>query len=485
MTITNDTLSTANPNGVIHIDTTLAPANARANITVKATDVTDNTTTTQTFPVTVTPFDTANPNRPFLGPVPTSINIGLNQKLQFQLTSVATPPNDQLTYTVQGGTTTSSTGTTTFTAVTNATASVSANGLVTVTPTAGYTGPITLLVGVRDQVLRTGTGTTLDAPGNFKTHTITVNVGSSTTPVAQPPLAPQQAVSASTIGTTLIQLSGTNVNTNTTLPLTYQVTTQPTHGTISDFDPATGRLNYTPTAGYIGPDAIAYTVTDPNSNLTSFAAPVNITVSLASTGAVRFFPSDTSTPNATNVPGVLVVTPLPRTDGGTNFINVGQANGNVTVTVNGILDTLQPTIANTNQITIYGSTGNDRLTIDPSLTIPVTLNGGTGGRNVLVAGGGQTAELGWYGKNRLFQGSSRNFQFGQNGHVTFLKGSGTSDVIFSGTPTRFRGHSRHRVLPINTSGTFFTFNAAGKLVKTSSPYARANASAKAAHADKK
>ena len=101
------------------------------------------------------------PERPFLGPVDTTATVGSGQTYTFQLSAVAPQPGDQLTYTVQGGTTTSTTSTgttTTFTPVTNATATVSATGLVTVTPTAGYTGPINLLVGVRDQVNRAGTG---------------------------------------------------------------------------------------------------------------------------------------------------------------------------------------------------------------------------------------------------------------------------------------------------------------------------------------
>ncbi|WP_435010986.1 peptidylprolyl isomerase [Tundrisphaera lichenicola] len=472
VTITADSLSATNPNGVIHIDTGLAPLNAKANITVTATDVTDGTTATQTFPVSVTAL--ASPQRPFISAYDQTINIAQNQSLQFSLSSVKTPPTDTVTYTVQGGTTTSGT-TTTFTPVQNATASVTANGLVTVTPTTGYTGPITLLVGVRDQVNRSGTGT-LDSPSNYKTHTITVNVGSSTTPLPVRPLTQQALVTASTLGATPISLFGMNVNATTTKPLTYAITTQPTHGVLTGFDPTTGTLNYTPAPGYLGPDAIAYTVTDPNSGLTSFATPISINVVQASTGAVRFFANDGS--NSTTVPGVLVVTPVPRTDGGTNSVNVTQSGGNVQVTVNGILDAIQPAVTNVDSITVFGSKANDRIFIDPSVTIPATLNGGTDGKNLLKAGGGPTTEMGWYGKNRMVQGSSQNFQFGQVGHVTFVKGSGTSDIIFSGTPTKFRGNSSNRREPIPTMGTFFVFKQ-GKLVKTSNPYASMNAATKA------
>jgi len=470
VTISGDSLSTANPNGVIHLDTTQTTAPTTANVTVTATDVIDKTTATQTFAVNVSAFDPTNPSRPFISQYDPTLNIGMNQKLQFQLTSVATPPTDPVTYTVQGGTTTANGGgTTTFTPVTNGTASVSPSGLVTLTPTAGYTGPINLLVGVRDQTNRAGTGAALDSPANFKTHAITVNVGSSTTPVAQRPLAQPTTVTAFVNKATPIQLSGTNPNATTTLPLTFALTAPPIHGTVTGFDATTGKLNYTPAAGFTGPDSLQYTVTDPNSNLTSFAATLKINVTQGTTGAVRFFADDLS--NSTTVPGILVVTPQPRTDGGTNTILVSQAGGNVQVTVNGVLDVLQPTLANTDKVIVYGSTANDHITVDNSLTVPVTLNGGTGGKNVLKAGGGQANEEGFYGSNRLVQGSSGNFQFGQSGHVTFVKGSGTSDVIFSGHPGHFIGPRKIRLLPTNTTGTFSTFNGAGKLVKTTSPYA--------------
>ena len=68
----------------------------------------------------------------------------------FQLSAVSTDPGDTLTFGVGGGV--ASDGT--FAPVQNGTAIVDATGKVTVTPAAGYTGPINLLVGVRDQVNR-------------------------------------------------------------------------------------------------------------------------------------------------------------------------------------------------------------------------------------------------------------------------------------------------------------------------------------------
>ena len=42
--------------------------------------------------------------------------------------------------------------------------------------------------------------------------------------------------------------------------LGYMILTQPAHGTISQFNPATGSLVYTPAPGYIGPDTFQYQV---------------------------------------------------------------------------------------------------------------------------------------------------------------------------------------------------------------------------------
>ena len=58
------------------------------------------------------------------------------------------------------------------------------------------------------------------------------------------------------------------------------------------------------------------------------------------------------------------------------------------------------------QIIVFGSKTNDLITVDPSVTVPATLNGGTGGgKNTLKGGGGPTLENGWFGHNLLVGGS--------------------------------------------------------------------------------
>ena len=470
VTITSASVSNVSPDGVIHLDTTLAPVNATANITVTATDVTDGTTAAQTFQANVAADDTTNgPLRPFLGAYDSALTIPHGQTTQFQIMAVSPTPNDPLTYTVQGGVTTSSTGTTSFAAVDTTKLTVTTNastGLVSIKPVATFTGSTEILIGVRDSTDRSGTGT-LDIPANYEYHYINVTVPASTTAVNQRPLTTQRQVMANTLATTPIQLTGSNPNATTTLPLTYAITTQPTHGTVA-LNTTTGLAQYTPTPGYLGPDALAYTATDPNSGLASFGTSINIAVANANTGAVRFIPNSSN-----DTVGTLVVTPVPRTDSGTNVIRASVVNGTVQVTVNGVLDQTQPTTDNVDRIVIYGSKANDNITIDPSLSAIATIDGGHGGKNILTAGSGQTREHGWFGRNTLVQGSSDNYQLGRvNIGDKFVKGTGNTNVIFLGRPGHFTRHlQRNRELPTPTSGRFYKFAANGKtLVVASNPY---------------
>ena len=469
ITITSAAVSDVNPNGVIHLDTTVAPVGAIANVTVTGTDVTDNTTASQTFQVTVgAPSSTVL--RPFVGPYDATLALAVGQSAQFQIFPISATPGDPITYKVAGG---YNLATQTFTDIdtTKINATVDANGLVTVTRAAGSTTAesTTLLIGVRDDTNR-ALPAALDSPGNYEYHTITVNLPAIATAVPFRPLTQQATINAVPAGSTPIQLFGGNPNSNTTLPLTYSIVTPPTFGTITALDATTGALTYTPNTNYAGPDAIAYTVTDPNSGLTSFATTIQINVTNASTGAVRFIANDGS--NSTTTPGVLVVTPNPRTDGGTNTILASVVNGQVQVSVNGVADVLSPTTDNVDRLIIYGSKASDTITVDDSLTAITTLDGGHGGKNVVTAGGGQTREHGWFGSNTLVQGSSENYQLGRRDRVRFVKGTGTSNVIFAGVPGYFRVHlNQNRQLPVPTTGTYFKFARNGRtLVATANPY---------------
>src|SRR5271157_5748384 len=159
-------LSSTNPNGVLHIDTTSAKAGQTATITVTATDPSDGTHVTQSFSVTVS----------------------------------------------------------------------------------AYNGPT-------DPVI------------NFK-------------PFANPTTATTNENHPTTI-----QLASQSGYPDSSTPgtLSYTIVTQPAHGTVSQFNPATGSLVYTPDPGYYGPDSFQYLVqaSGPQSSpatTTSNPASVAITV---------------------------------------------------------------------------------------------------------------------------------------------------------------------------------------------------------------
>ena len=495
--ITNATITNTNPNGVVLLDATGAQPNESSTITVTATDPSTNTTATQTFTVTTSAVPTPA-TRPFVAtlPYPTAVqnspttnqptvyfqqNVGLNQPDVFGIPAVVTSPGDQITYTVQGGiqTSTSSSGqtTTTFATVQNATATVDqTTGIVTVTPNQGYSGSIYLLVGVRNQVNRaaqTNPSATIDDPANFEYHQIKLNVSSSSTPVTLAPIAVPitQTVTAGT--STAIQLQGNGANPQNPPTLTFQLLTQPTKGTITNFNAQTGSLTYTANPNTSGTDTFQYQVTNTSAspNITSQPATVTLNLTLGDTGAVRV------------IGNVLVVTPVPRTDGGTNTINVTQindptnaANDKLQVTVNGTIDAIQPLVSNINRIVVFGSKASDDITIDPSVdsTIPVTLDGGHGGGNNLHAAAGSTREHGWFGFNNLFGGTGPNQLIGRKGHVAFHP-TATTDEIFAGViPPPSKSFFHHNA----PGGTFFK-NVNGRAVPITTPDPSASATRQA------
>ena len=55
-------------------------------------------------------------------------------------------------------------------------------------------------------------------------------------------------------------------------------------------------------------------------------------------------------------------------------ITAAVVNGVVQVTVNGVVDQIQPTTANVDRVVIYGSKANDNITIDPTLAAIATID---------------------------------------------------------------------------------------------------------------
>jgi hypothetical protein len=126
---------------------------------------------------------------------------------------------------------------------------------LTYTPHTNYSGPDSFTFTVFD-------GTATSAVASVSIEVTAVNDA----PVATTGLS----VTAAEDTPTAITLNGSDADGN---PLTFAVTTLPTHGTLSGIPP---NLTYTPALNYNGTDGLAFTVSD--GMATSAAAPVTITV---------------------------------------------------------------------------------------------------------------------------------------------------------------------------------------------------------------
>lgn len=188
----------------------------------------------------------------------------------------------------------------------------------------------------------------------------------------------------------------------------------PVHGTAS-YDPATGRLTYTPDFGYSGPDGFHYTVSD-------------------TTGVWHSFADDFVLINTTAAPRMqvdplggtmLVVDGTPGDD--TILVTPGKRPGDVTVSVNGVVSgPFHPT----GRVVVLGYGGNDRIQVSESVRSTAWLAGGAG-NDVLLAGGGPSVLLGGNGNDILASGRGRDLMVGGAGSDTLL-GNG-DDILVPGT----------------------------------------------------
>ncbi|MFI5459355.1 MAG: peptidylprolyl isomerase [Isosphaerales bacterium] len=297
-----------------------------------------------------------------------------------------------------------------------------------------------------------------DGTTAVQSFTVTINAyaGPATPTINFKPFANVTTASVAENGSQQVQLNGASGYPVTSNPgtLSYSLLSQPTHGTVTNFNASTGTFTYTPASNYLGPDTLQYKVTSTGpqttlpTTLTSNAGTVTINVGATNTGAVNLIGT------------ALVVTPLPRSDHGTNKIEVSEvaqasaAGGSVIqVNVNGELDAIQPGINTVNRIIVFGGKhANNDIIIDPSVTLPTTIDGGRGRINYLTGGGGTTREHGWFGSTTLIGGPGTNQLIGLAGHVRF-KPSKATNVIYAGVPHR-RTHLLH---PVPPSGTFYKF----------------------------
>lgn len=106
------------------------------------------------------------------------------------------------------------------------------------------------------------------------------------------------------------------------------------------------------------------------------------------------------------------------------------ATTNVKVSEKGVADKLFPT-ASVKLISIIGLDGNDVITVDPSVLIPTTIDGGTG-NDTITGGGGKDSISGMDGNDSIVGGANSDLLNGNKDNDTILGGEG-NDLIFGGT----------------------------------------------------
>jgi hypothetical protein len=215
--------------------------------------VTDTTTNLASTPATVSIIVAAPPTANSL-----AMTVAQGQGTTIILSGSSSPPNEPLTFSVTltpaHGTLSSLTSTT---------------GRITYTPFPNYLGLDSFQFTVTD----TTTGVTSVAAAT---------VGLT---VAVPPTASPQAVALVQGQSAPVTLTGTAPNGD---PLTFALTAQPAHGTLSGFDSTAGAVTYTPTGNYVGTDSFTFTITDTTTGLVSAPAIVRLTVSAARALVAQF-----------------------------------------------------------------------------------------------------------------------------------------------------------------------------------------------------
>ena len=170
--------------------------------------------------------------------------------------------------------------------------------------------------------------------------------------------------------------------------LTYSLVGQPSHGTISNFNPSTGTFTYTPTPGFLGTDSLQYqvTATGPQTTpATTVSNPGKVTIEVGPlfTGSVQVIGT------------ALVVQPMPKFHG-KNHIHIAQiasasASGGaiIQVNINGQLDATQPAIGTIDRIIVMGGrTARNQVVVDPSVKVSTTIDSGHGTVAFITGGGG-------------------------------------------------------------------------------------------------
>ena len=219
--------------------------------------------------------------------------------------------------------------------------------------------------------------------------------------------------SAMVFGVTPIQLTGSDAEND---PLTFSIAGGARHGTISEFNPATGRLLYTPDPGYEGTDVLSFSVFDTRRKSTINA---EVRVDVIDTNAA---------------PRPLVVRGDANQVVRDDRIEIQQVAGAlplIEIIVNGVAS--RRLLSGVTSISVNGLGGQDLISlIGLDLNIPIILRGGAGadtifgsvGADTIFGDAGNDSILGNRGNDRIEGGLGDDMLGGGQGSDTLVGGSG-------------------------------------------------------------
>lgn len=429
--INSATMITDEENGVMRL---FAPDGftGTADVTITATNG-SNLIDVQTFEVEVVADD--QNDRPFLGPVGDQVTTE-DAPVTFQLTGTDLE-NDTLTFIVRDADPLNFNSSPSNISVTID----QATGNVTLTPDAGFSGTVDILVGVRDGTARGGTPPpSLDAQSQFDTEVITLTVIG----VNQAPEASDDSIVFEPGAAVDIQLQGDDGDADEDQELTFEIVTGPASGTITSFDPQTGALVYTPNDTTVTGDSFTFSVRD-DGGTAGGGQDTSTTATITLMTEADTFPESTAAIAPARLRGrTLKINGSDQAD--VILVGLSESGNQLEVTLNDRAVQVF-NVGDVKRIKIYGRGGNDFISIAPEVTIKAKIKGGDGD-DVINSGGGSDRIFGGRGNDLIRGGAGRDKIRGGRGNDVLLgeagndriKGNRGRDVLIGGVGSdRIRG----------------------------------------------